>query len=135
MCKYVIPEMIKIGMGSIINNSSIQGIQSQKGVPAYAASKGALIALTRQLAVEYGENNIRVNCISPGSVVTPLMKANNKSFSYIEGNTPLGYLGEPKDIAELLLFLGSENSKWITGQNFIIDGGITVKGGWAPLKD
>jgi len=137
MCKHAIPVMLQHPdkRHSIINNSSIQGIQSQKGVPAYAATKGAILSLTRQLAVEYGSSNITVNAVSPGSIATPLALANNKSFEFIAKNTPLGKIGEPRDVAEIVLFLASESAKWVTGQNFVVDGGITVKGGWAPLSD
>jgi len=137
MCKYAIKVMLlhSTKMHSIINNASIQGIQSQKGVSAYAATKGAILSLTRQLAVEYGDHQIRVNSISPGSILTPLALANNKSLDYISQNTPLGVIGDPMDVAELVGFLADSKSKWITGQNFVVDGGITVKGGWAPLND
>jgi NAD(P)-dependent dehydrogenase (short-subunit alcohol dehydrogenase family) len=138
MTKYCIPHMLKRTENgkyqcSIINNASIQGLQSQKGVSAYAATKGAIQSLTRQLACEYGPFGIRVNTISPGTIMTELAIRNNQSFSYIEQNTPLKTCGEPKDIAEIVLFLASDNAKWITGQNFIVDGGITIKGGWSPL--
>jgi meso-butanediol dehydrogenase/(S,S)-butanediol dehydrogenase/diacetyl reductase len=126
--------MLKNGKGSIINNSSIQGVNSQRNVSAYAATKGAIISLTRQLACEYGVNNIRVNTVSPGSVQTPLMAANTGNLDYVKNNTPLNRLGVPDDIAQMVLFLASNKSSWITGQNLCVDGGITIKGGWAKLS-
>jgi len=135
MCKYTIPHMINAKKGAIVNNSSIQGINSQRGVPVYSASKGAILSLTRQLAVEYGRYNIRVNAVSPGSIMTDLARENNKSFPYVVSNTPMGVLGEPGDVADLVLFLSSDRSKWVTGQNYVVDGGITIKGGWASLDE
>lgn len=129
MCKEVIPHMMKNG-GSIINNASIQGVLSQKCVAPYAASKGGILSLTRALAVEYGHCNIRVNSISPGTIQTD-MGANNTNFDYAISNTPLGNLGVPEDIASAVIFLAS--SRWITGQNIVIDGGITIKGGWSDM--
>ena len=75
LCKYAIPEMRKRGGGVIINNASVQGLQSQKLVPAYAASKGAVLSLTRNLALDYAEENIRVVAVCPGSVDTPMLRA------------------------------------------------------------
>lgn len=122
--------MMKNG-GSIINNSSIQGIMSQKCVTAYAASKGGILSLTRALAVEYGSYNIRTNSICPGTIQTD-MGAANTNFDYAISNTPLGNLGVPQDIGQAVVFLAS--SRWITGQNIVIDGGITIKGGWSEMQ-
>jgi len=130
MCKEAIPHMLKTG-GSIINNASIQGLMSQKGVTAYAASKGAILSLTRALAVEYGQFNIRVNTICPGTIQTDLGAANT-NLDYAISNTPLGNLGVPQDIAEVVIFLAT--SRWITGQNITVDGGITAKGGWSDMQ-
>jgi len=133
MSKFTIPIMMKAGKGSIINNASIQGIHSQVNVSAYAATKGAIISLTRQMACEYGGYNIRVNTVSPGSVATPLMLANTGNLDYVSGNTPLNRLGVPEDIGQMVLFLASDKASWITGQNICVDGGITIKGGWSKL--
>eukprot|EP01116_Phalansterium_solitarium_P001819 TRINITY_DN11635_c0_g1_i1.p1 TRINITY_DN11635_c0_g1~~TRINITY_DN11635_c0_g1_i1.p1 ORF type:complete len:260 (+),score=46.85 TRINITY_DN11635_c0_g1_i1:150-929(+) len=133
MCKYVVPHMLKQSSGAIINNASIQGINSQKLVGVYAATKGGLLSLTRQLACEYGGNGIRCNAISPGSIVSELMRKNT-NLEYVTGNTPLGCVGEPDDIADAAVFLASSKSKWVTGHNFVVDGGVTIKGGWASLQ-
>jgi len=135
LCKNVIPHMISQGKGSIINNASIQGIQSQMGAPVYAASKGGLLSLTRQLSCEYGRNNIRVNSISPGCICTNLMLENNSDLSYPLNNTPLSRLGSVDDVANCVIFLASDKSSWITGQNIVVDGGMTSKGGWAPITN
>jgi len=132
LTKFVIPYMIKQKFGVIINNASIQAIASQKGVSHYAASKGAMVALTRQLAVQYGEYKIRVNSLSPGSTMTPLMAANTNP-EYPLSNTPMKVLGEPEDMANMVYFLSSRGARWVTGQNIVVDGGITIKGGWAKL--
>jgi len=134
MCKFAIPHMLQAKKGSIINNASIQGLNSQKKASAYAATKGGMLSLTRQLACDYGSHNIRVNSVSPGSIMTPLMKANT-DISYVEENTPMKCVGEPLDVAKLVLFLASDDAKWITGQNMVVDGGITIKGGWASLDN
>eukprot|EP01126_Amoeba_proteus_P036739 TRINITY_DN3751_c0_g1_i2.p1 TRINITY_DN3751_c0_g1~~TRINITY_DN3751_c0_g1_i2.p1 ORF type:complete len:235 (-),score=43.75 TRINITY_DN3751_c0_g1_i2:216-920(-) len=132
MCKAALPHMISRNCGSIINISSIQAIASQRGVSAYAASKGAILAFTRQLSVEYGQYNIRANSISPGTIATPL-GADNTSFDYATSNTPLGRIGQVSDVAQTIIFLSCLMSKHITGQNLVVDGGITIKGGWSDL--
>jgi len=143
MCKYSIPHLLTQNTSthdnklrirsSIVNIASIQGVQSQKGVGAYAASKGGLLSLTRQLACEYGGQGLRVNAVSPGSVPTELMRQNT-NLEYVTSNTPLKRLGEPEDVARAVLFLVDPNSSgWLTAQNIVLDGGITSKGGWATL--
>jgi len=132
MCKEVLPIMMKQGKGVIIENASIQGLQSQAVTAAYASSKGAILALTREIAIEYGQYGVRCVSICPGSIVTPMCR-DNTDLSYVTANTPLGFLGEPRDIADTVVFLASDAARWITGQNFVVDGGITVKGGWAAL--
>jgi len=122
--------MLSNNGGSIINMSSIQGIQSQSRVSSYASTKGAILSFTRSLAVEYGKNNILVNTISPGTISTEL-GANNTDFSYAISNTPLGRVGSLQDVASLAVFVAS--SQWITGHNFVVDGGITIKGGWSDI--
>jgi len=134
ICREAIPFMLRNPEGgSIINNASIQGIQSQKNVAVYAASKGALLSLTRQLACEYGGSKIRVNSVSPGSIGTELMRENTPDLDNVIGNTPAGRIGEARDVAGAVLFLAGREASWITGHNLVVDGGITVKGGWAKL--
>lgn len=85
--------------------------------------------------MEYGSYNIRSNVVCPGSTMTPLLidVTPKDVLNYITSNTPLGHVGEPNDIGEMVAFLASDKAKWITGQTFVIDGGITSKGGWCPL--
>jgi NAD(P)-dependent dehydrogenase (short-subunit alcohol dehydrogenase family) len=140
LCKYAIPEMLKRGGGVIINNASTQGLQSQKLVPAYAASKGAVLSLTRNLALDYADKNIRVVAICPGSVDTPLLRAAaavespqnpDEALTQWGAKHPIGRIGRPKEIAEVVLFLASEKASFITGEYVCVDGGLMAKGAWA----
>jgi NAD(P)-dependent dehydrogenase (short-subunit alcohol dehydrogenase family) len=131
MSKAVLPVMIKQKHGNIINMSSIQGLQSQRVVSAYASTKGAILAFTRALAIDYGKYNIQVNSICPGTINTEL-GSTNTDFSYAISNTPLGRIGEVSDVTGLAFYLAS--SRWVTGQNFVVDGGITSKGGWHDIQ-
>jgi NAD(P)-dependent dehydrogenase (short-subunit alcohol dehydrogenase family) len=140
LSKYAIPEMIKQGAGVIINNASAQGLQSQKLVPAYAASKGAVLSLTRNLALDYAEKNIRVVAICPGSVDTPMLRASAKMASPRNPEKvlkewgqkhPLGRIAKPDEIAEVVLFLASDRASFITGEYVCVDGGLMAKGAWA----
>jgi NAD(P)-dependent dehydrogenase (short-subunit alcohol dehydrogenase family) len=139
MTRHSVPEMQKRGGGVIINTASVQGLQSMKGVSAYAASKGGILSLTRQLALEYAEDNIRVLAVNPGAIDTPLLDeaiaysgedmAEAKK-RYGEGH-PLGRIGTPEDIAETFLFLASNRASFITGEYICVDGGAMAKGAWA----
>lgn len=140
LCKYAIPELRKRGGGVIINNASVQGLQSQQLVPAYAASKGAVLSLTQNLALDYAEHNIRVVAICPGSVDTPMLRATAALTSPTdpEGTLagwgrkhPLGRIGRPEEIAEVVLFLASAKASFITGEYVCVDGGLMAKGQWA----
>lgn len=129
-CKYSLPYMVKNGGGSVINNASINGLVALTGADAYTASKGGVIALTRVLAVDYGDKNVRVNCICPGPIETPMLAghlANPKVRSAYESNIPLGRVGKPEEVANLALFLASDESSFITGTIIPIDGGHTAK--------
>ena len=137
--KYAIPEMRKRGGGVIINNASVQGLQSQKLVPAYAASKGAVLSLTRNLSLDYAEDNIRVVAICPGSVDTPMLRATaalaaphapDSALSEWGRRHPLGRIARPEEIAEVVLFLASEKASFITGEYVCIDGGLMARGQW-----
>lgn len=130
--KYVIPEMIKDGVGSIVNVSSIGGVIGEQGGTGYGASKAAVIGMGRNVAVEYGSQNIRVNSIVPGQIQTPMAssleteEAKEIKQTYID-KTPLGHFGKPEDIAYTALFLASDESKFITGTELYVDGGVTAK--------
>lgn len=129
-CKYGIPEMIKTGGGSIINiGSGVAYMGFTRAQDAYTASKGALISLTRSLAIVYAKHNIRVNIIHPGPVDTMMQKEwDEETKKEISEWVPLGRLASAEDIAHCGLFLASEESSYITGQEIIVDGGLMVKG-------
>lgn len=130
--KYVLPGMLAAKRGSIVNITSVQGLFGFPGYPHYAASKGGVVSLTRQLAREYARDGIRVNCIAPGTVETPM---NVQVLERVPNPTelrrawermhPLGRIGQPIDIAWGALFLACDESSWITGQCISIDGGIS----------
>jgi NAD(P)-dependent dehydrogenase (short-subunit alcohol dehydrogenase family) len=137
--KYAIPEMRRRGGGVIVNNASVQGLQSQKLVPAYAASKGAVLSLTRNLALDYAGANIRVVAICPGSVDTPMLRATAALASPDDSGSllsdwgrrhPLGRIGRPEEIADVVVFLASEKASFITGEYVCVDGGLMATGQW-----
>lgn len=122
--KVVLPEFVKQSSGKIVNIASLAAHVGLTGLPSYSASKGGVIAMTRQVAVEYAPKNIQINAISPGIINTPIL-ANNppevtKQFT---DATPAGRLGEPKEIANLVMYLSSPEADFITGQAIKVDGG------------
>jgi NAD(P)-dependent dehydrogenase (short-subunit alcohol dehydrogenase family) len=129
-CKYAIPEMVRAGGGSIVNiGSGVAYMGFTKAQDAYTASKGALISLTRSLAIVYAKQNIRANIIHPGPVDTPMQKEwDQKTRAEMSEWVPLGRLASPEDVAYCGLFLASEESSYITGQEIVVDGGLMVKG-------
>jgi NAD(P)-dependent dehydrogenase (short-subunit alcohol dehydrogenase family) len=127
--KYAIPEMKKVGAGSIINTSSIAAVRTGRGgnSDAYTAAKGGVMAITRTLAVEHAPFQIRCNCIIPGAIHTPLAGPfTPEGEEAVRQGIPLGRWGQPEDVAKMALFLASDDSSWITGQFFIVDGGYTA---------
>lgn len=125
--KHVIPEMKKAGGGSIINISSIGGIVGMAGSSPYTAAKGALRALSKSAAVEYGKDKIRVNSLHPGIIVTPMTAPTMEAaMPYYKTHTQLPYMGEPEDIAYGVVFLASDESRFMTGAELVIDGGWTA---------
>ncbi len=131
MMKYVIPYMKKNGGGSVINMSSIWGLVGSGELAAYHAAKGAVTIMTKKDAVVYGPDHIRVNSIHPGTIITPLVeKLIEKQPEYVQRETELTVLkclGEPDDIAYAAVYLGSDESKFMTGAQMVIDGGYTAK--------
>ena len=126
--KYVIPEMREAGEGSIINISSVSGIIGF-GAAAYNASKGAIRTLTKNVAVDYAKENIRVNSIHPGVIDTPMtekMLKDPDTKAKLEAMTPLPRFGKPEDVAYGVLYLASQESSFITGAELVIDGGMVV---------
>lgn len=129
MTQAVIPYMMKTQKGSIINTSSIVGIYGNIGQTNYAASKGGIIAMTKTWAKELARKGaqIRVNAVAPGFIRTPMTeKVPEKVIEYINNKTPLGRMGEPKDVVYVYLFLASDESSFITGQVIGVDGGLIL---------
>ena len=128
--KYGIPEMIRTGGGSIINTASIAAMIGGGAAHAYTAAKGGMVALSRALAVEFGPKNIRVNCICPGAIDTPMIAPVVDPIRPQGGmilNSPIQRLGTPYDIAYCALYLASDESSFVTGAAFVVDGGYTAQ--------
>jgi len=133
MSKFALPTMIAQGRGVIINNSSGWGIVGGDRAVAYCASKGGVVLMTKAMAIDHGKQGIRVNCICPGDVETPMLPADAKMRElkwedYIAGcaNRPLGRIGTAEEIAKAVLFLASDDSSFMTGAALIVDGGGTA---------
>ena len=128
--KRVIPEMLKQGKGKIISITSIAGLVGFDKIGPYCASKGGMIALTREMALEYASQKINVNCIAPGVIKTAMTKdmlADQTQKQFLASSTPYPRLGEPEDIAMAAVYLASEESDFITGEVLVIDGGWIAK--------
>jgi len=130
LSRHVIPIMIKGGGGSIINTGSGWGIKGGPNAVAYCAAKGGVVNMTRAMAIDHGKHGIRVNCICPGDVDTPLLRDEAKQLGIDEetfmkeaAERPLNRVGSPQDIANAVLYLASDLSSWVTGTSIIVDGG------------
>jgi NAD(P)-dependent dehydrogenase (short-subunit alcohol dehydrogenase family) len=124
----VIPYMLETGGGAIVNNASLSGLLPTRNEAAYSAAKAGVISLTKSAALEYGPT-VRVNCVAPGHVRTPMTAVWEQmpdAFEPIAQAIPLGRIGEADEIAEVILFLASDRSSYITGQTLVIDGGATL---------
>jgi NAD(P)-dependent dehydrogenase (short-subunit alcohol dehydrogenase family) len=129
LCQLVIPEMVKRREGSVIIISSIGGLKGSSVIGAYCISKAADFQLARNLAVEYGPMNVRVNCIAPGLIKTDFARAlwdNPEILKASTSDTPLRRIGEPDEIAGAAVFLASNGGKFMTGQTIVVDGGATI---------
>ncbi|UCC89725.1 MAG: SDR family oxidoreductase [Anaerolineales bacterium] len=131
MSKYALPEMIRRRAGSIVNVASYFGLVGGGQVAAYCASKGALVQLTRAMALDHAGDGVRVNCVCPGSVHTPMIQEAWERFG--EGapqvwaaKHPLGRVAQPEEVARAILFLASSASSFVTGAALPVDGGITA---------
>lgn len=128
--KYTIPSMLKAGIGSIVNISSIAGMVANYGFPslAYVGSKFAVRGMTKAAAVEYGPNNIRANSVHPGFINTPMMvEATNEEGGDALTQIPLRRLAEPVEVSNLVLFLASDESSYISGAEHIVDAGMIAQ--------
>lgn len=135
LSRAVIPGMLAAGSGSIIHMASITGVMGLPGLAIYSATKGALIALTRAMSTDYARRGIRVNSVSPGTIDTPMLHdfvaeqrdppALLRQFGEMH---PIGRIGNIEEVAEVCLFLASERASFVTGSNYVVDGGLSVRG-------
>ncbi len=130
----VIPKMLEQGAGSIVNISSVNGLVSEPFLTVYSASKGAVVMLTKGIALDYAKRGIRCNCICPGWVDTPINHAHaalmgglERVYANIDSFQPIGRPGEPREIAHLALFLASDEASFLTGSIITADGGMTAQ--------
>jgi NAD(P)-dependent dehydrogenase (short-subunit alcohol dehydrogenase family) len=133
-CRAAIPHMLRQGGGSIINMSSVNGLVSEPFLAVYSASKGAIVMLTKGVALDYAKQKIRCNAICPGWVDTPINHAHaemlgglDKVYAAIDSFQPIGRPGEPREIAHLALFLASDEASFLTGSIITADGGMTAQ--------
>ena len=134
VAKHAIPAMIRAGGGAIVNVSSISALRP-RGLTAYSASKGAVIALTRAMAVDHGPDGIRVNCVAPGPVYTPMVYQRGMSEEARARRRKaslLGIEGTGWDVGHAVRFLLSDHARYVTGQTLVVDGGATLRG---PERD
>jgi NAD(P)-dependent dehydrogenase (short-subunit alcohol dehydrogenase family) len=133
--KHVLPYLLQQQKGSIVNISSIYGLVGAPDVPAYHASKGAVRLMTKTDALLYAAQGIRVNSVHPGYILTPMIEnaaaqmpgGRDAFLAALQGAQPLGHIGEPQDIAYGILYLASDESKFMTGSELVIDGGYTCR--------
>lgn len=131
--KEILPSMIERGGGAIVNTASSYGMVGSRNQAAYSAAKGGVIALTRQMAVDYADDGIRVNCVCPGAIMTPLLKdyivsteSPEQTELMLGDRCPQRRIGKPEEVAVAVLFLASEEASYITGVALPVDGGLTA---------
>ena len=131
VCKHVLQRMLEQRSGSIVNLASIEGLEGFEGGSAYNASKGGVVLLTRNLAIDYGRRGIRVNCLCPGLIETSMTAASSSPGSrscwsrFVDAHQ-LGRAGQPAEVAAAALFLASDDASFVTGHSLVVDGGFTA---------
>ncbi len=140
-CKYGIPLLQARGGGAVINTASSAGMIGIPNCDAYTATKGAIVQLTKSMAAEYGRYAVRVNCISPAAIMTPMVRESNPpdcdefdETAFLGLRTPLRRYGTPEEIANLALFLASDEASYLNGAIIAADGGITINGDLSKVK-
>jgi len=135
MSRFAIPRMIEGGGGGIINMASVWGLAGGTGAAAYCASKGAVVLLTKAMALDHAGQNIRVNCICPGSVDTPMLRDEmaglggvEQAYAAFAARHPLNRICAPDEVAQAALYLASDAASFVTGSSLVIDGGRTAGG-------
>jgi NAD(P)-dependent dehydrogenase (short-subunit alcohol dehydrogenase family) len=130
MSKFALPSMIEQGSGVIINVSSGWGVQGGEKAVSYCAAKGGMVVMTKAMAIDHGKQGIRVNCLSPGDVHTPMLDADAEDqgmtvaeYKAAASQRPLGRVGTSEELAKAALFLASDDSSYMTGANLVVDGG------------
>jgi NAD(P)-dependent dehydrogenase (short-subunit alcohol dehydrogenase family) len=138
ICKFAIPHLKKT-KGNIINMTSVQAFATQRNVAAYTASKHALLGLTRSMAIDFARDGIRVNCVAPGTVDTPMLKFAasldpdpDSVYETCRNMHPLGRIAQPSEVAEVVAFLASERASFVTGSCYLVDGGLLLPIGGEP---
>lgn len=129
--KHVVPHLVAAGRGSVVNLASIEGLEGLPGQAAYNASKGGVVLLTRNMAIDYGPANVRVNCLCPGYIETPMtavleapgLEAIREEFIAMHH---LGRAGQPEEVAAAALFLASDDASFVSGHALVVDGGFTA---------
>lgn len=132
--RHAIPHMIRAGGGAIINTASVAALVGDVLQTSYGAVKAAVVSITKSVATQYGPQNIRCNAIAPGAVMTPALENNlpQEVIDSLKRGNALPYLGSPEDIGHTMVFLASDESRYLTGQLLVVDGGMTAQSSAAP---
>jgi NAD(P)-dependent dehydrogenase (short-subunit alcohol dehydrogenase family) len=142
MCKYAVPEMIKRGGGAIVMTGSCQSVTAQQNSLAYVVSKHGILGLTRCIALDYGKQNIRANCVLPGAIDTPMLRWSasldshpEKALAACDSLHIRGKMGQPEEVARVIVFLASDLASFVTGAAYAVDGGLLVPTGGMAFQE
>ncbi|MGH2389181.1 MAG: SDR family NAD(P)-dependent oxidoreductase, partial [Chloroflexota bacterium] len=137
MSRFCIPSMVGRGGGSVVHVASVQAFTCLPRSAAYVATKGAVVALTRAMALDHAHEKVRVNCVCPGSIETPLLRhaaeqeANPEAmFAEWASKHPIGRIGKPEEVAQVILFLAGDQSSFVTGSPYLVDGALSAAAWW-----